>query len=405
MVLSRSSPPRFPTVSFATALLLVFATPSLHAQSQWIASVAGSGFATYTHQSSLRGSDDTAAWGWVHGAFGRSFARGSLTADAMLTLDPLVQGDCGYSRLMAGWALCSDAPLEDRTHPQPFVMRLGVRAERAIGPARLALDGALVGDPPLGVPSYMHRASAAADPVMPMTMAELTPAHAVGGVLTVGAAVGPLEVEASAFNGGGGAADRWDLALGGLHSWAARLRWRPTAGLALYGGFGELEASEGHHEGGGAMRVESAGVEWRGMVGAQLEVAATLAGAQRTHGEHTERAGLLEGLARVGRQTLFARVERTDRSLVGLQVVDHPDGSHDHLMTFLPYDVGEASVGYSLRAFERWGTGLSIGGRYGLAHVSSLLVHGYGAQTAHTFSVFLNLGTPGAGGASHHPMH
>jgi hypothetical protein len=283
-------------------------------------------------------------------------------------------------------------------------MRLGARAERTLGLARLSLDGALVGDPPLGIRSYMHRPSAAADPVVPMTMAELTPAHGVGGAITLGAGIGSVGVEASAFNGKGGAVDRWDLALGGLHSWAARLSWRPAPGLELYGGLGELEASGGHHEGIGAMRVESVAAEWRGAIGV-VAVAATAGGVRRTHDDHSERAGLIEGLAARGRHTLFARGEWADRSLMGMNVVINPDGSHEHNMTILPYDVKELAFGYGVRMLERWKTGLSVGARYGLAHVSPLLVHGYGGQTAHTLSVFLNLGKA-AGGQEihHHPM-
>jgi hypothetical protein len=53
--------------------------------------------------------------GWVHGSLGRVSAAGSVTADAMMMLDPLVQDECGTPRLMAGWAVCADAPLEDRS--------------------------------------------------------------------------------------------------------------------------------------------------------------------------------------------------------------------------------------------------------------------------------------------------
>src|SRR5688572_5095709 len=109
-----------------TAQLVLLATCAVapaEAQSRWTAGLTGSGFVAYTRQTSLRGTDAATAWGWVHGAFGRSFAQGSVSADAMLTLDPFVQGDCGYPRLMAGWAVCSAAPLEDRSHAHPFVMR------------------------------------------------------------------------------------------------------------------------------------------------------------------------------------------------------------------------------------------------------------------------------------------
>jgi hypothetical protein len=155
----------------------------------------------------------------------------------------------------------------------------------------------------------------------------------------------------------------------------------------------------------GAMRVESVGAEWLTTMGGRGEIAMTLAGVQRTHEEHKERAGVFEGLATLGRHTLFGRAERTDRSLVGMDVIIRPDGSHEHLMTYLPYDVNELSVGYSIRTLERWGAGLSLGGRYGFAHVSRLLVYGYGGQGAHTLSFFLHLGSGRSGGGLHGLMH
>jgi hypothetical protein len=152
------------------------------------------------------------------------------------------------------------------------------------------------------------------------------------------------------------------------------------------------------------MSVRSVGVEWSGAVGGGA-VSAIVGGVERAHEGLTERAGLLEALATRGRHTLFGRAEWADRSLMGLDVVIRPDGTHEHKMTFLPYDVAELSAGYGLRLLELWRAELVAGGRYGFAHVGSLLIHGYGSRSAHTFSVFLNLRPSQAPLAQHHQMN
>src|SRR2546430_14702294 len=60
------------------------------------------------------------------------------------------------------------ATVTDRQHPHDLVSELAVVYERPVGAAGLSLYLAPVGEPGLGPVAYMHRPSAAYDPVAPL---------------------------------------------------------------------------------------------------------------------------------------------------------------------------------------------------------------------------------------------
>ena len=68
------------------AVLALAPTPG-RAQVGWEPMLEGTAFVAYTRQTSTRGIDGPAAWGWMHGSLGRAFAHGSVSADAMVTLE------------------------------------------------------------------------------------------------------------------------------------------------------------------------------------------------------------------------------------------------------------------------------------------------------------------------------
>ena len=108
----------------------------------------------------------TGGWGWRSGPL----AKGTLTVNLMLSLDPATARRPGLQPHHAGRRNVSKAtPLIDHQHPHDFLMQAvgGVAASVRHGFA-LTFAGAPIGEPALGPIAFMHRSSAAENPMSPL---------------------------------------------------------------------------------------------------------------------------------------------------------------------------------------------------------------------------------------------
>ena len=100
---------------------------------------------------------------------------------------------------------------------------------RSVTRTGFTLAGAPSGEPALGPVAFMHRASAAENPLAPLSHHTFDSTHIGFGVVTAAVDHGPWVVEASAFNGREPDEHRWDFDFGRLDSASARLWFRPGA--------------------------------------------------------------------------------------------------------------------------------------------------------------------------------
>jgi hypothetical protein len=319
---------------------------------------------------------------------------GELGVRAMVSLDPLTLGDCGYPRLLSGnGELCLDRPFQDLTHPHALFMELTAHARLPLGAATLFAEGGPAGEPALGPVSYLHRPSALYDPIAPLSHHETNPVHVANGVVTGGMQAAGLTLEASAFNARPGDDDAYDLDVAPLSSWSARALFA-SAGWTLQASLGELRDVGGEHAahaGDGALRVYSASAMRSAMWGLTM-VDATAAWVRHAGGELPVDAFLLEGTAQRGRHTLFARAERVHRVEQEVQVVISPTGEHTHDITNFRRRVSEVAGGYAFRLLSRRGIDLWAGGRAGLSFIpTDYFTVYYGTPHGRSLSLFVNV--------------
>jgi hypothetical protein len=382
--------------SIPSLLALALVAGPLSAQSPTTLSTRlhGSAFGMYVRQNTIRKADDVVAVGWLMGDLTAARGRGELGLTAMVSLDPLTLGDCGYPRLLAGAGpFCLDRPFQDLTHPHAFFMALTARARMGLGAVSVSAEGGPVGEPALGPPSYLHRASSMYDPLAPLSHHETNPAHVANGVATAGVEWRGLTLEASAFNARPGDDDAYDLDVGPLRSWSTRARWT-GAGWTLQGSLGELrDAGDEHaaHTGGGSVRIYSASAE-RSLMRGFTMLDWTAAWVRHAGGELPVDAFLLEASAQRGRHNVFARAERVHRVEQEVEVVITPSGEHAHEITNFRRRVGEVAAGYSFRLLSRRGIDLLAGGRAGLSFIpTDYLTVYYGTPHGRSLSLFVNV--------------
>lgn len=310
----------------------------------------------------------------------------------MISLDPVTLGDCGYPRFkLANTGYCNHAPLEDRTHPHPLIMDFSAVATRRLGRAALVLRAGLAGEPAFGPPSYMHRASAALDPIAPLGQHETNPFHVVNGLVTGSVSMSRAAVEVSAFNGRAGDDDPYDLDLAPLHAWAGRASWKLAEQTAAQLSVARLNAAAAGHAAHTGAEPGKLTILSGSLVTAQSRgnttADATLAwNRQLMEGMPNNDVLLAEVRLRRGRHALSLRgelVERTER------VGEHTEAGH--VEQILETQSHELSAGYAVRVMQRIGFDSSMGVRGALTFVPAFWQPTYGRKRAESFAVFLNL--------------
>ena len=170
---------------------------------------------------------------------------GTLGLRAMLSLDPTM-GKSGYPLVFqTGETADGATPLVDRQHPHDFFMELSTTYSVPLGDdgSAFAYFG-LPGEPALGPPAFMHRFSGMRNPEAPLTHHWLDSTHITFGVATIGASRGPVQLEASWFNGREPDQFRWNIETRRFDSWSARLSYNPVRALSMQISYGDLARPE-----------------------------------------------------------------------------------------------------------------------------------------------------------------
>jgi hypothetical protein len=187
---------------------------------------------------------------------------GNLTLTGMASLEPATVGTCGYREMFQIGETCHGQPLVDRQHLHDLTMQLATAWRMPVTSGiGLTLAGGPVGEPALGPIAFMHRPSAAENPVAPLSHHTFDSTHIAMGVITAALDRGPVIVEASLFNGREPDENRWNLIdRGALDSWSARLWIRPSSNWLFQLSSGVLKDPEALEP--GNVRRTTTSLEW-----------------------------------------------------------------------------------------------------------------------------------------------
>jgi hypothetical protein len=199
----------------------------------------------YDTQSGARGDEMPFLAGMAMGMAQRDFGDSTLGFRAMLSPDPLM-GRRGYPLLLASGETADGAThLVDRQHPHDLVMELaGSYSRRLDDQSSVFLYLGYPGEPALGPPAFMHRASAVDDPAAPITHHWLDSTHVAFGVATAGVVLDDWKLEVSQFTGREPDQHRFGFDHPLLDSTAARISFNPDEHWSLQASWGHLNSPE-----------------------------------------------------------------------------------------------------------------------------------------------------------------
>jgi hypothetical protein len=199
----------------------------------------------YDYQSGPRGDEMVFGAGMLMGMARREVDGGTLGFRAMVSPDAFM-GRRGYPLLLASGETADGAThLVDRQHPHDLVMEMSGSYSHPIGEASAAfLYLGYPGEPALGPPAFMHRASGMDDPAAPITHHWLDSTHISFGVATAGVVLGDWKLEVSQFTGREPDQRRFGFDHPRMDSTAGRVTFNPDEHWSLQASMGHLNSPE-----------------------------------------------------------------------------------------------------------------------------------------------------------------
>jgi hypothetical protein len=221
------------------------------AASAWSLMAGGTAAFVWMDASGLRGDRMGFSTNHIMLSAARPLAKGTFELRGMATVEPLM-GSRGYPLLLqTGETADGQNPMVDRQHPHDAAMELSASWRRSY-PQDIVLTGylALVGEPAIGPPAFMHRLSGRDIPVAPIGHHFLDATHVTYGVATVGlVSQQKLSIEVSAFNGLEPDQNRWGIERPRFDSWALRATVAAGPDVALQASMARLNSPERMHPG------------------------------------------------------------------------------------------------------------------------------------------------------------
>lgn len=369
---------------------------------RWARFAHGYAFLTSNRQGGASGEQDFESVNHLMMGASRAWGGGTLELLGTFTAEPLTIAPAGSPLLFQRGETYRDVLLIDRQHPHDLIVELAARFSRELAPGRrVQLYVAPRGAPAVGPTPFVHRRSASENPLAPLAHHNQDSTHIAASVLTAGARLGRLELEASAFNGKEPDENRWDIDLGGVDSYSARLFVRPASGLTVQVSAARLHAPEALEE--GNQTRQTASLEYERPLHGGFVAAALVAGRNLVESGAQERGNTLEAAWRFrGRNVLYGRAERVDRDLYELLNKDQrPDAVPPRRVA-----VGALTVGYARDLPPLGAASTGLGAALTAYRFDDRVEAAYGGRPV-SAQVFLRLrfGSMGAGHEHHHARH
>jgi hypothetical protein len=333
----------------------------------WLLSAHLQVAAIETRESGPRGDDQVFStnFGMFNGR--RRLGRGVFGFRSMWSLEPAM-GARGYPlELQVGETADGRNPLTDRQHPHDLPMELAATYSRTLpGNRGFFVYAAAVGSPALGPPVYMHRPSAEALPIAPITHHWFDSTHITYGVVTGGLVPSPkFKIEGSAFRGREPDQHRWGFETPKLDSYAVRLSINPTRALSLQVSGGHLHSPDQLHAESDMTRVTASAMFSHAWTHARVDALAAWGRNQRHEVKRPVPGGfffipgnlihatLLESTVRVAtRHALVTRYEDAEKDeLFGVSDARH----------FTVYPVSRLTTAYVIDAWSARHTTIRVG--------------------------------------------
>jgi hypothetical protein len=198
-----------------------------------------------------RGANEAFGTGMLMLGGRRALGRGTLGLRFMGSIEP-VMGPAGYPLLLqTGESADGTTPLLDRQHPHDALMEIAASYGFPVWrDSSVFVYAAPVGEPAIGPPSFMHRASSGGNPLTPITHHWFDSTHIAYGVLTVGGVIANrVKIEGSYFNGREPDENRWNVEELNLDSYSIRVTVNPTPNWSFQASAAELAEPERLHPG------------------------------------------------------------------------------------------------------------------------------------------------------------
>ena len=345
------------------------------------------GFAdlVYDDQGGPRGAEKLFVPSMLMAMAQRSAGAGTLGLRAMLSLDPAM-GKRGYPLLFqTGETADGVTPLVDRQHPHDLFMELAATYSVPAGDGSVFGYAGLPGEPALGPPTFMHRASGDVNPEAPLSHHWLDSTHITFGVLTLGATTGTWKLDASVFNGREPDEERWDIETGDLDSASGRVTFNPSPRWSMQASYGRLDSPE-QLEPPGIVERTTASVAHTAPVAGGHWSTTLAAGINREHAaDHP--AALLETARQAGPLTLFARADWIKNE----HLFEGPDPLAGRSFT-----IAKLSIGATHEIARAGAAAFSAGGLVSTYRFAGDLEPRYGDSPV-SFMVFLRTTLAGSG--------
>lgn len=366
--------------------------PSLYvaAPGHWDITGHGFLFGQYDAQSGPRGGRQLGSLNWLMLMASHALGGGRFQARTMLSLDAVGVTTQGYPLLLQSGEAYDGERLHDRQHPHDLWMELSALYERPVTKSvGIMLYAAPSGEPALGPVAFMHRPSAADNPVVPISHHWQDATHIAFGVLSAGLFSHTFKVEASLFNGREPDQHRFNFDPIVLDSYSGRATWNPAAEWSFTAGYGYMKSPEAMNPNESLKRMTASSL-YGAKLGREGQLAAAVVVGANKHATEADysRSVLLEGEAILdAKNTLFGRAEQVEKDAIDLAIFTSSSAPAPEAH----WNVRAVSLGY-IREVARVGRGtIGIGASATLNLLPSSLRATYGSRTPMGTVIFLRL--------------
>jgi hypothetical protein len=197
------------------------------------------------HQGGPRGVNKAESANWFMAMAYHKLGKGTVQLRGMFSLEPFTFPPGGSPLLFQTGETYKGQPLIDKQHPHDLFMELSAQYTLPIGERGTWFTYfGYPGEPALGPPAFMHRASASENPSATLAHHLQDSTHISFGVVTTGFTYRWFKLEGSIFNGREPDENRYDF---DSHKWtsrSARLSIMPNKNWAMQVSYGFLRSPE-----------------------------------------------------------------------------------------------------------------------------------------------------------------